>query len=113
MVMNITKKTIISKNHRSCTSHFSKSLGFMFSKNKKESLIFTFNKEKRHSLHMFFVFFSIDVLFLNKHKTIVDIKENFKQFTYYKPTQSAKYVIELPIDSIKKSKTKIGDKVSF
>ena len=84
----------------------------MFSK-KPKTLIFVFNKEKIISLHMFFVFYPIDVLFLNKNKKVVQLKENFKPFKIIIPKKPAKYIIELPNNTIKKTNTKIGDILSF
>ena len=62
---------------------------------------------------MFFVFYPIDVLFLNKNKIIVEIKENFRPFAFYTPKNKAKYIIELSQKTIKKTKTQIGDKIKF
>jgi len=58
--------------------------------------VFIFNKPRRIDLHMFFVFYPIDVLFLDEKKKIVEIKENFRPFTFYYPNKKASYVIELP-----------------
>jgi len=44
---------------------------------------------------MFFVFYPIDVLLLNKHKEIVEIKKNFKPFTFWTSKEKGKYVVEL------------------
>jgi uncharacterized membrane protein (UPF0127 family) len=87
----------------------------MFSKKiKGKGLVFIFNREDKYSLHMLFVFFPIDVLWLNKEKKIVDIKENFRPFSLLaKPKDKAKYIIELPAGAIKGSNTKIMDSVSF
>ena len=57
--------------------------------------MFVFDKEKRISLHMLFVFFPIDVLFLDKNRKIIEIKKNFKPFTFYKSKNKANYVVEL------------------
>ena len=62
---------------------------------------------------MFFVFYPIDVLFLDKNKKIVEIKENFKPFTLHNPKNKAQYIIELPKGTIKQTKTGIGDTISF
>jgi uncharacterized membrane protein (UPF0127 family) len=70
---NTTKKTLIAKNAKVCKSIFSKTFGLMFSK--KKLLIFIFNKEKIIPLHMFFVFYPIEVSFLNKNKIVVEIKD--------------------------------------
>ena len=112
-IKNLTKKTIIVKKSVFIEDIFSKFIGLMFSKKQNRGLIFRFNKEKIISLHMFFVFYPIDVLFVDKDKIIVDKKENFKPFTFYKPRKKAMYVIELPNKVIKKSKTGIGDKIEF
>ena len=110
-IKNTTKKTLPAKDAKICKSIFSKTRGLMFSKPK--SLIFIFKKEKIIPLHMFFVFHPIDVLFLNKNKIVVEIKKNFRPFTLYTPKNKAMYVIELPKDAIKSSKTGIGDKIEF
>ena len=91
----------------------SKFIGLMFSRNKNTALIFKFNKEQIILLHMLFVFYPIDVLFLNKNKIVVDKKENFMPFAFYKSKKKAMYVIELPFGTIKKTKTGIGDKIEF
>ncbi len=85
-----------------CESFFSKAKGLMFSRKLKDScLLFVFPNEKRITLHMFFVFFPIDVLFLNKDKEIVDLKQRLKPFTFYTSKKPAKYVLEMPLGSIK------------
>lgn len=112
MLKNITKNKILAKEAKICKTPFPKALGLMFSK-KSKALIFIFSKEKIISLHMFFVFFPIDVLFLNKNKKVVEIKENFKPFRIMIAKKPAKYVIELPNKTIKKTKTGIGDTISF
>ena len=84
-----------------CKSLFSRARGLMFSKRIKDScLLFVFPKEERVSLHMFFVFFPIDVLFLNEKKEIVDLKQNFLPFTVHTSRKPAKYVLEMPAGSI-------------
>ncbi|MBU90447.1 hypothetical protein CMO94_02800 [Candidatus Woesearchaeota archaeon] len=110
-IKNTTKKTLLAKNAKLCKNIFSKSIGLMFSR--PRSLIFIFKKEKIIPLHMLFVFYPIDVLFLNKNKIVVEIKENFKPFVFYTPKNKAMYVIELLKGAIKSSKTKIGDKIDF
>ena len=62
---------------------------------------------------MFFVFYPIDVLFLDKTKIIVDIKEHFRPFTFYKSRKKAMYAVELPHGIIKQTKTETGDKIKF
>jgi len=112
MIKNKSKKTIISKKYCLCKSNASKARGLMF-RIKPKPLIFVFEKEKIVSLHMMFVFFPIDVVYLNKNKKVVEIKSNFRPFRLYSPKKNAMYVIELPENTIKKSRTSIGDSISF
>lgn len=92
-----------------CKTSCSKCLGLMFSK--KKTIVLEFKKEKIIPLHMLFVFYPIDVLFLNKNKKIVEIKHNFKPFTSYTPKNKAKYAVEIPKST--KTRFKIGDICSF
>lgn len=84
----------------------------MFRK-KPEVLVFDFKKEKIVMLHMLFVFFPIDVLFLDKNKTVVEVKENLRPFGFYRPKNKSKFIIELPKGKIKATKTEINDKIDF
>lgn len=112
IIRNTTEKRVLSKNAKVCSSSFSKAIGLMFSK-KKKSLVFAFGREKIVPLHMLMVFYPIDVLFLDKNKKIVEIKENFRPFSFYTPKRKALYIIELPSGIIKRTGTKVGDKVTF
>ncbi len=103
----------ISQPYRLCTSLWGKAKGLMFKSKVDQPLVFVFSKEKRHGLHMLFVFCSIDVLFLDKNKRVVEMKQNFEPFAFYTPKRPCQYIIEMAADSIKKSKTGIGDRISF
>ena len=111
-IKNITKKALLSEDAEFCNNVFSKARGLMFSK-KSKALIFIFKKEKIVPLHMAFVFFPIDVLFLNKNKEIAEIKESLMPFAFYTPKKKAAYIIELPQGTVKRTKTELGDKISF
>jgi len=110
-IKNTTKKIMLAKNAKLCESIFSRTWGLMFSK--PRSLIFIFKKEKIIPLHMFFVFYPIDVLFLDKNNVVIEIKEHFAPFSFYNPKNKSKYIIELPKSTIKETKTKKGDKIEF
>ena len=84
----------------------------MFSKKEFTPLVFIFKKEKRIPLHMFLVFFPIDVLFLDNEKKVVEVKENFRPFTFYNPKNKAQFVIEMQYGTIKNN-VDIGDKIEF
>ncbi|MBI2576022.1 DUF192 domain-containing protein [Candidatus Woesearchaeota archaeon] len=112
MIRNATKKTTIADEYRRCSSPLSKSRGLMFSP-KPKTLLFTWPKEKKIPLHMLFVFFPIDVLFLDKERKVVELKEDFLPFRFYFPAKKAQYIIEAPRTTIAGSKTSIGDIITF
>jgi len=112
MIKNKTKNLVLAKKTKHCKMILEKAIGLMFSKKiKDKGLVFHFKKEQQVSLHMFFVFFPIDVLYLNKNKEVIYKKENFKPWTTLNPKVKPKYIIELPTGTIKK--TKIKDKIIF
>jgi hypothetical protein len=112
MIINETTKQTLAKETKHCRTIFSKAKGLMFTKQKKDkALVFYFDKEKIISLHMFFVFHPIDVLFLDKEKRVAEIKRNLKPFAVYYPKQKAKYIIELNSGTTKK--TRIKDKIKI
>ncbi len=108
-------KTILMKNVKLAQNSWERTKGLMFEEKKKfnYALVFNFPVESRIgcSLHMLFVFFPIDVLFLNKDKVIVD-KVTLNPFIpNYTPKKAAKYVIEMPNGKAKN--VKIGQKVDW
>ena len=111
MIINKTKNIILKKNYKYCNNFFSQLKGLMFSQPK--TLIFDFKKEKKINLHMFFVFYPINVLFLNNNKEVIDIKRNFKPFTFYKGKKLSRYIIEIPSKKPDKNNIDVGDKIEF
>ncbi len=86
----------------------------MFTKEKNDTgFVFKFKKEQKNSLHMLFVFYPIDVIFIAGDGCVVDMKHNFLPFTFYNPKYKSKIVIELPNNTIKKSKIQLGDKITI
>lgn len=112
---NSTKNKLLAKKTILCKTEFSKMLGLMFSsknKIKNKAMIFIFEKEQSISIHMLFVFYPIDVLWLDKKKKIVELK-TMQPFTVHYPKGNAKYVVELEAGTIKKTKMKINDRIKF
>jgi len=105
MITNKTSYKLISEKERLCDDALSQSWGLMF--RRKQNLIMIFPKEKIASLHMFFVFYPIDVLIVDGKLKIIEIKKKFKPFTLWKSQEKGKYIIELayPTDY------KVGDKI--
>ncbi len=81
----------------------------MFSR--KKTLVFEFDQPTRVRLHMWFVFFPIDVILLNADKQVVEIKQNFKPFTVFTSQEKATYCIEAPAGFVQKQRVFLQDKL--
>ena len=89
-----------------------KGTGLMFKKKPiNQAYIFRFNKPKIIGVTMMFVFYPIDLVFLNQKNEVVELKQKIKPFSHYIPKKEATTLIELEDGSIKKYKIKIGQKV--
>lgn len=109
---------VIADNVKVCETIASRIKGLMFSKkiNNDQALVIVNEKEsiKNARLHMMFVFYKIDVVWLNKKLEIVDLKEGAVPFTpLIIPKEAAKYVIEMNNGKIKENKLKTGDRIKF
>jgi len=72
--------------------YISKITGLMFSK--KKNLIFDL-KNRKEIIHSFFVFFPINLYFLDENFRILE-KRILKPFRFYIPKKKAKYLVEIP-----------------
>lgn len=107
MITNETRKQLIIGKVKHAKSWLSKAIGLMFKFKVDYGLVFVFNTENKLNFHMLFMFFPIDMLFL-------DSKLKITKIIHAKPWQiglvgHGKYVIELPF----RTTAKVGDKISF
>ena len=92
------------------------SFGLMFKKNVNkphilesitESILFS-------TIHTYFVFTELDIIWLDSKNEIVDIKKSVKPFSVnIKPKKPAKYIIETKPGFVKKHRLKNGQKLSL
>ncbi len=80
--------------------------GLMFEDPKRfdYALIFVLPRESvvNASIHMLFVFFPIDVVYLSRERKVVDIVKNLQPFALgYAPKKPAKFFVELPAGKAK------------
>lgn len=78
-------------NVKVCSSILSQFLGMMFS---SKDVLLIFYYEIPVSLHTFFVFSKIDIIYFNKNKEVVKIIKNIKPFTFYISAVKSKYILE-------------------
>ncbi len=108
MIRNSTKKKVIAKQHFTCSTLFQIARGLMFSRPK--TLLFKFSKPRKVAIHMWFVFFPIDLAFLDETYRVVDLKLGIKPFQFYTSKKPAAYLVETPAGLLKG--TSIGDRIS-
>lgn len=102
----------------SAESIFQLSKGLMFKK--KGRLLLKFPYEIKHGIWTLFMGFTLDLIFIDKNKKIVDIIENVcplsfnpKTWRIYRPKKKCMYVLELESGFTEKNKFKVGDVLKF
>lgn len=110
---NVTRNTIIASRSNVADSALGRAVGLMFSKPTQSAMILRFRREIPISLHTYFVFFPIDIMFVDNRLRVVEMVSAMQPFTTYSAKSKASYVVELPAGTIKKTKTKIGDEIAF
>ena len=104
------KKVLEGKSSRSI---FFKLKGLMFRKrlSDNECVMFEFHRDEKIMIHMLFVFFSIDAIWLDKDYRVKEIIRNIKPFTtLIRQRHSARYLIETLGNST--VNLSIGDKLT-
>lgn len=108
---NTTKNTLLGDKITVANTFISRFLGLMPKKslNSGEGLIIS----PCNSIHMFFMKFAIDVLFIDKNDNIVHIEENIRPWNVSKIVRGSKYVVELPTGTVISTKTEVGDNIKI
>lgn len=83
--------------------------GLMFTKKLKnnQSILLKFKEEKNIPIHMFFVFYPIDAIWINSNNQIVHIARDIKPFTLVDPKVEAIAILETAKNTTKN--LKLGD----
>ena len=110
-ILNLTKNSVITKEARIADTMIGRMTGLL---NKKflrpdEALVIT----RCQSIHMFFMRFAIDVIFVDKNDRAVGLVKNIRPFRLSPIFFKASYAIELPVGGIENSHTEIGDQLEI
>ncbi len=73
-----------------------------------EAILFKFKKPGRYSIHMFFVRFPIDLVYLDISLKFVEIHKGIKPWRFYRPKSASSYLVELPAGVVDAFNIKIG-----
>ena len=97
-----------------------KSLGLMFREklDSQEGMLFVFNQEGQHSFWMKNTLIPLDIIWINKNQEIVFISENTPPCEktlcpMVKPTENAKYVLEINGGLSKEMGLMVGDRAEI
>jgi uncharacterized protein len=112
----LTKRdgTVVATEVEMADSVLKKTMGVMFRRHLPPgfAMIFDMGMESRLgiAIHMVFVFVSIDIVFLDRTRTIVDIKHRLRPWIGVAlPKKPARYAIELPAGAARQYDMKVGD----
>lgn len=95
-----------------------KTVGVMFRRRLPQgfAMIFDMGLESRAgiAIHMLFVFISIDVVYLDRDRRIVDIKRRLRPWIGLAwPKKPARYAIEMPAGAADRHGLKEGDRLTW
>lgn len=110
-VINKSKDATLAGNAQMADTFLTRMIGLLNRTrlNNGEALIIT----KCQSIHMFFMKFAIDAVFVGKEDTVVGLVENIKPNRLSRIFFKANFVIELPVGKIKETGTNVGDRISI
>ena len=106
-IFNLTRKTLIAENAQIADTFSSRMIGLLNreSLGPEEALVIT----GCQSIHMVFMKFPIDVIFVDGSNQVVGLVKEIKPFCFSPIFFKASAAIELPVQSIEKSQTQFGD----
>ncbi len=108
-IHNTSKNTIIAQSGAIADTFLSRMIGLLSRKSLSadEALVIT----RCNSIHMLFMRFSIDVIFIDKHDCVVGLVEHIKPFRLSPIFFQSQYAIEVSEGVIRQTKTAIGDQI--
>ena len=69
--------------------------------------------EPCHGVHCMFMSIQIDVIYVNKQHQVVALDKAMKPWVIGKIYRDSRYVVEVPIGTIERTNTKIGDQLKL
>jgi len=113
IIFNRSKGFVISEDCGIADSFFSRFRGLMLSKPKDLVLVSPREDINSSAIHMLFMRFPIDVIWLNSNMVVVDVRKRIQpnRLKIFKSRSSAKFVVELEVGKL--GTTGVGDKLEF
>ena len=110
-IYNQTKNIVLARDAKFADTFLSRMVGLLnrTSLPNEEALVIS----HCNSIHMFFMKFPIDVIFVDKDKTAVGLARNIKPFQLSPIFFKAYYAVELAQGVIDQTKTAVGDRIDW
>lgn len=110
-ILNTTKNTVIAQKGVLAGTFFSRMIGLLNRPSllPGEALVIT----RCQSIHMLFMRFPIDAIFVDKNNYVVGLVESLLPFRFSRIFLKASRVIEVPSGTIVQSSTALGDKIEI
>lgn len=109
-IRNDSRGTIVASDPAVAATFFSRGRGLMMRSEFPEGSALVI--DPCSSIHMFFMRFPIDVLYLNDADEVVRVQHGIRPWRVGPLfTRGARYVIELPAGAAERSKTTVGDRL--
>lgn len=107
--------SVLADKVKTADSFWSRLRGLMFRRGfeEGEALLFRFPEPKKFRIHTFFVFFSIDLIYLDGDFEVLELEEDLSSWGAYNPDVRASYLVELPAGEIERLGVKVGDSLEF
>jgi len=109
-IVNFTKKMLIAQTFEECRSFWEQVKGMMF-RERVVPLLFRFPNEQHISLHSWFCPDAMDLVFLDESWSVVEVFSEWEKGSSYKNSQPAMFLLELPVGTVARTNTEVGDVV--
>ena len=88
-------------------------IGLMFRRTLEPGRGMWINPCEGGSIHMLFMRFAIDIVFLNRHGTVMRINRNLQPWRISSIVLGARKALELQAGTAARSQTQVGDQIIF
>lgn len=107
VIINVTRNTVLANDCSHARTFLSRFIGLQFKRDLPlgHGLLIT----PCNSIHMFFMRFAIDAIFIDAKGTVVHISEGIKPWRISRIVGKARSVLELPAGTASSTGTAIGD----
>lgn len=115
MLKNLTSGEVLAQRVVRCDTFWRRGRGLMFRRGLAEGEVYLFVEGRegvaQTAIHMFFVFFPIAVLWLDRHRRVVDTALARPFRPYYAPARPAQYYVEGHPSLLER--VNVGDELDF